>query len=173
MQWFLDLDGVIVDFIAGIIDFWNLKCTHNDIKTWGGLYDYFEGTEEEFWSPLPESFWENLDFTPEGADIINLLAPHKPTILTAPPWTGASGKQKWIQKNLPEYFDHGRYLIGPGKDAVAHPGAILIDDADHNIDAWVAKGGQGILVPRPWNRNRNQNTLDWVICAVRYMEGLN
>ena len=173
MQWFLDLDGVIVDFIGGIIKFWNLKCTHNDITHWGGLYDFFDGTEEEFWAPLPETFWQNLDFTEEAEAILDLVAPHKPTILTAPPWTGASGKQKWIQKNLPEYFDHGRYLIGPGKDVIAHPGAILIDDGEHNIDAWVANGGQGILVPRPWNRNRKQNTLDWVTCAVKYMEGLH
>lgn len=173
MKWFLDLDGVIVDFIAGIIKFWNLKCTHNDIKTWESLYDFFDGTEEEFWAPLPEIFWENLGFTPEAEAILDLIAPFKPTILTAPPWTGASGKQRWIRKHLPEYFDHGRYLIGPDKDIVAGPGRVLIDDGEHNIDAWVEAGGLGILVPRPWNRNREQNTFDWVTCAVRYMEGLH
>ena len=173
MKWFLDLDGCIVDFVGGVMKHYDLKCSYNDIKMWDSLYDYWSGTQAEFWEGIPESFWENLDFTPEGKKILDLVAPFKPTILTAPPRTGASGKQKWIQKNLPEYFDHGRYLIGPAKEAVAGPGRVLIDDADHNIRSWVKAGGIGILVPRAWNSNRKQHTLDWIICAVEYMEGLN
>ncbi|MCK4822200.1 hypothetical protein KA005_40935 [bacterium] len=173
MKWFLDMDGVIVDFIVAVIKFHNLKCTPNDIKGWGGMYNYWDGTEEEFWQPLDESFWMNLPFTPEGPEIIDLLAPFKPTILSSPVRNCAGGKQKWIQKNLPEYYDHGRYILSPNKSILAHPGSVLIDDAEHYIDEWVAAGGQGILVPQPWNRNRNQNTLDWVTCAVRYMEGLH
>ena len=175
MQYFLDLDGVIVDFVGGIIKWHKLKCTVNDVTEWNALYKYWPGTIAEFWEELPESFWENLNFTPEGPAIIDLLAEEgiKATILTSPPWAGATGKQRWIQKNLPEYFDHDRYLIGPSKTCVARPGAVLIDDAEHNIDSWVAAGGQGILVPRPWNRNREQNTLDWVICAIKYMKGLH
>jgi len=175
MQYFLDLDGVIVDFVGGIIKYYKLKCTEFDICAWDSLYDWYPGTVAEFWAGIPESFWENLAFTPEGPAIIDLLAREgiKATILTAPPWTGATGKQKWIRKNLPEYFDHGRYLIGPSKTCVARPGAVLIDDAEHNIDDWVKAGGLGILVPRPWNRNRHKDTLTWVRCGIRHMEGLN
>lgn len=175
LKWFLDLDGVIVDFVGGIIRYHGLQCSVNDVTDWNALYKYWSGTVAEFWELLPENFWTNLDFTPEGKDIIDFLAEMniKPTILTSPPWTGATGKQKWIQQNMPEYFDHDRYLIGPSKTCVARGGAVLIDDAEHNIDPWVEAGGMGILVPRPWNRNRGKDTLEWIQVAVMFLKGVN
>ena len=37
------------------------------------------------------------------------------------------------------------------KHFCARPDALLIDDGDHNVEAFRANGGQTILVPRPWN----------------------
>lgn len=173
LQWFLDMDGVIVDFLGAAIKTHNLPCSVNDIKNWDGMYEYWDGTAEEFWEPLDTAWWSNLPFTEEGREIIDLLAPFKPVILSSPVRDCAGGKQRWIEKNLPEYHDHGRYIFTSKKTLLSRPGRILIDDAEHFIDPWIKAGGIGILVPRSWNRNRNQNTLDWVICAVRYMEGLS
>ncbi len=166
LEWFLDLDGVIINFVGGVIKWYKLKCSEDDIVAWGSLYDYWPGTIPEFWEGLPESFWENLDFTPEGREIIDMVAHLKPTILTAPPWTGATGKQRWIQKNMPEYFDHDRYLIGPSKTCVARHGAVLIDDADHNIEPWIEAEGHGILVPRPWNKHRGYEVIKYVQAMI-------
>lgn len=173
MKWFLDMDGVIVDFLGAVIKAHNLNCSVNDIRNWDGMYKYWNGTTKEFWEPLDEAFWSNLPFTEEGREIIDLLAPFKPVILSSPVRNCAGGKQKWIEKNLPEYMDHGRYIFTPKKTLLSGPGRVLIDDAEHFIDPWVMAGGMGILVPRSWNRNRGKHTLDWVKVAVKFISEVN
>lgn len=43
------------------------------------------------------------------------------------------------------------------KDLYAKPGQILIDDADHNVEAFRSADGEAILVPRPWNKGHGRN----------------
>lgn len=152
-QVFLDLDGVITDFVGSAITYLNLQCLWEDLVRWDAIYDHYWGTQEEFWKELGDDFWENhMSFTTDAKEILKVVDPYEPCILTCPtPEGGSTGKQLWIKKNLPDYYLEGRYLIGPCKAAASRPGSVLIDDADHNIYDWSMKGGQGILVPRPWN----------------------
>jgi hypothetical protein len=46
---------------------------------------------------------------------------------------------------------HRQYAITPRKYLFARPDALLIDDNPTNIDTFIQNGGQGLLVPRPWN----------------------
>ena len=39
---------------------------------------------------------------------------------------------------------------------MAHPGALLIDDADRNVKRFVRAGGMAYLFPQPWNSNRHR-----------------
>lgn len=165
--YFLDLDGVVVDFAQGCIDWYNLDCKPEDIKFWGAIFDFYKGTEASFWEGLTTEFWVGLKFTKEANDILTLLEPLKPCILTAPPWKGAGGKQEWIQKQMPDYFNEKRYLIGPGKHFLAHSQSLLIDDSEDNVDKFREFGGNAILVPRSWNRRRGQDILQHI------KEGLN
>ena len=157
--YFLDLDGVIVNFAQGCIDWYNLDCKKEDFKYWGAIFDYYEGTEASFWNGLTTKFWVGLKFTEEAKRILTLVEPLKPCILTAPPQNGAGGKQLWIQKFLPNYFTEKRYLIGPAKHYLAHGQSLLIDDSEDNVDKFRKVGGHAILVPRPWNRRRDQDVL--------------
>ncbi len=59
-------------------------------------------------------------------------------------------KYQWMENNLPEWMDR-EYAITPRKKKLAHPGVLLLDDCDKNINDFVERGGDGILVPRPWN----------------------
>jgi 5'(3')-deoxyribonucleotidase len=43
------------------------------------------------------------------------------------------------------------YVLTNRKDLLASPNHILIDDALHNVSAFVAKGGQACIFPQPWN----------------------
>jgi hypothetical protein len=159
MRIYLDLDGVIVAFAEGVIKWYDLNCTTEDITGWGVIFKYFPGSEAAFWEGLTTKFWLELKFTREANQILTLLKPIKPCILTSPPHNGAGGKQQWIRKNLPDYFKDGRYLIGPAKQYLAHNNALLIDDSDENIDKFENAGGHAILVPRPWNRLRGNDIM--------------
>lgn len=156
MRIFLDLDGVIVDFANGIIDWYNLNCSPKDFKKWNDVFKFFNGTEHDFWNNLTDDFWVNLNFTKEAKTILTLLEDFKPCILTSPGWTGAGGKQKWLRKNLPKYFKEERYLIGPAKHYLAHAFSLLIDDSENNVEKFREAGGNAILVPRPWNSLRDK-----------------
>lgn len=160
---YLDLDGVIVDFAQGCIDWYTLDCTPEDFKDWGFIFNFFSGSEKDFWEGLTDRFWLGLNFTKEAKRILTLVEPMKPCILTSPARTGAGGKQQWIRENLPDYFNEDRYLIGPAKHYLAHKNSLLIDDSEENVDRFrkgvKGNGGMAILVPRPWNRLRGNDVL--------------
>ncbi len=159
MKIFLDLDGVIVAFAEGVIKWYNLDCTTEDFEEWGAIFDFFSGSEKDFWEGLTDKFWLGLEFTKEAKQILTLVEPMKPCILTSPSHTSAGSKQQWIRENLPDYFKGGRYLIGPAKDFGAHSESLLIDDSEENIDKFRKAGGHTILVPRPWNKLRGEDIL--------------
>ena len=159
MRVFLDLDGVVVDFVQGLIDWFNLDFKHEDCQNYEDIYKFYPGTKADLWESLPDRFWAELNFTKEAVEILTFLEPLKPCILTSPVWTGAGGKQQWIRKNLPNYFDEKRYLIGPAKDYAAHKGSLLIDDAEDMVEKFQNAEGYTILVPRPWNYLRGKDVL--------------
>jgi hypothetical protein len=158
LTWFIDMDGVFVDFLGGAIDWFGCEKTIEDDwpqGEWGDekvFIEFFGKTFDQFWPGVQdEKFWAGLDFTYDGKAFLKFMRPLKPVILTSPSFGGATGKQMWIKKHAPKYLYSGRYLIGPGKNYVAREGAVLIDDYEKNIDEWKAAGGIGILYPRPWN----------------------
>ena len=157
---FLDLDGVVRDWCGGINKKWGVKVNQEAIQRWDYLTEYVmkeKGISEKFfWDDQDEDFWTGLEFYPEAKQIITMLEQtDRPVyILNSPTLTNAGYSQKWIRNKMPAFFNEKRYLIGPCKYAVASPDALLIDDAEKNIDPWIEHGGVGFLYPRPWNRMR-------------------
>ncbi len=164
----LDLDGVLVDFTGAAC------LAHNRPNPYEieGATDYHMEriwgiTQEEFWRPLRGfDFWANLPWISDGREILRIVEERfgrENIILLSKPYSSpesASGKVEWILNNLPQYAD--QYLLGSAKDFCSHPGAILIDDYDYNIEMWAARGGTGILVPRPWNAMREQKAVAYL-----------
>ena len=169
---FLDMDGVLVDFVRGCFDVFHVP----DQPV--GKYEFFGS--KEFPPTFPEvnekcdrEFWRNLEWTDDGRKILELVEQFWPPnvlpldgeifLLTHPmpnveSWTG---KYEWVTKNLPLYREK-LTVTRNCKSAFAAPNHVLIDDKEQNIEAWVWAGGKGILVPRPWNFLRNVNTLDFI-----------
>lgn len=166
MKLFLDMDGVLVDFVRGTCR------VHRAPNPWAdganaGDHDtvkLFGMTPFEFWQPIQNHvFWALLQPTPECDAVVRLceraVGALNVCLLSVPCQSGgsASGKMAWIKRRLPEIGS--RFLIGgnseapevPPKHFCAHPDAILIDDSDANVDAFRAAGGKAILFPRPWN----------------------
>lgn len=155
---YLDLDGVLVDFVRGALRAHGQYIPFPDVR-----WDFWrqmdgsngEMTEIEFWKPMGRSFWEHLPWTPEGKNFLALLeaiAGDRIVLLTSPSDNDGAvdGKIAWIKRELPAYTR--RFFVGPPKALAASPMKILVDDYGVNVEKFNDEGGRFVLVPRPWNR---------------------
>jgi 5'(3')-deoxyribonucleotidase len=159
MTCFLDLDGVLVDFVKGALDYWDAEdfvVDHWDFdKT---LSAKLKINVEYFWGCLDQGFWEALEWTPDGKDILAACEEKyggEVYLLTSPCATEgcAEGKTNWVKRNLPQY--QRKLFIGSAKHAFASPDKTLVDDSDTNVKKFSQAGGKTVLVPRAWNEMRH------------------
>lgn len=175
-QLYLDMDGVLVDFIGGALARHNSDtefyyATHPDrLGRW--IYETdIAANKQQFWEKVNvPGFWVGLRPTRESSDLVFLVGElfgiDRTAILTAPSDDPKSitEKQNWVAKYFPEYKLNMIFAPGDSKKLVAGPGRILIDDSDTNVRNWALAGGTGILFPRPWNTNySNPNPLGYVM----------
>jgi hypothetical protein len=153
---FIDLDGVLVDFVSGVLAAHGARLPPREIcwdfNTQLGL------TAGEFWAPCGKDFWESLSWTHEGPALLEAVEKvfgDNVVVLTSPCKTAGAveGKVEWIRRNMPKYAR--RYFVGPPKHLLAGAGKLLIDDHDDNAKKFAAHGGRVVLVPRPWNARRD------------------
>ena len=168
MKVFLDLDGVLVDFVGGVHAALNLPYEYNKYPYKKGKWNMLGDMGGEFWDgqfPFSlvngfcnQEFWRTLDWLDDGQRMlygwVDIMGKFDDiTILTTPmpnpdSWTG---KYLWIKENMPAKFLKNTIMLRGSKALLAGPDTLLIDDKDENIVEFVAAGGHGILVPRPWN----------------------
>lgn len=155
MKVFLDLDGVLVDFRRGVCEVFKQEPS-NDWTFWK---HWEEVNTEDVNDRCDACFWSSLHWTPDGIDIEQVIKekfdPDDIYLLTTPmrnPGSGI-GKLWWIEDHMPWAYDHTILSYAP-KSLLAGPDTLLVDDKDENIAEFVAAGGRGILVPRPWNELR-------------------
>lgn len=156
----LDLDGVIVDFLAGAMEMMNVAydkkykpSEYVDLHGKFGINDLYGVSEKEFWEVLSydDRFWENLRPTPYGEKLFYWLKGIAPvTICTAPNLDPecASQKLRWLKKHLKVDI---RDVVMCTKKYLLAGNGILIDDNSKNCDEFTKAGGEAILVPSEWN----------------------
>ena len=140
---FIDMDGVLVDFLAGVSDMLGRPLTSDDY----GHSEYDERKEEL----TNKRLFRNL---PPMVDYHELIGYVKHTGL---PWeilTAAGAinrnivvydKNEWIKQYVDPYVVVTCTYSGTQKAVFATKGNVLIDDRQENIDAWESEGGIGIL----------------------------
>jgi hypothetical protein len=174
MQVYLDIHGVIADFIGGIEKRYNLDLSHH--STFDFDFDLLGMTSTDFWKGLTEDFWDNLELTPWAEELLEYLLPYDPILISTPSWNGAGGVQKWICNKLPGFIERGDYALMPNKWRMARPDRLLIDDKDKNCVDWIAHGGEALLFPRRWNASKHftsvktqtpKEKLDYVFTCLR------
>lgn len=148
---FLDLDGVLVDFNKRAC---TLLGHCHPPKRWKWYDDFYDGFNK-LDCVCNSDFWENLEWMPDGIEILNTIERYISDniyILTTPmPNSGsASGKVRWIKKNMRQYSKSLIITTTP-KEIFARTDTLLIDDCTENVDKFRQAGGQTILVPRSWN----------------------
>lgn len=165
---FLDLDGVLVDFVGGALRCHGAHIEPRDIR-WN--FDRQLNIDPAtFWDAFGHNFWRDLDWTVEGRGLLalaeSLFGKDNIVLLTSPCVTpgGVEGKVEWIKNNVPEY--RRRFFVGPPKHLVAGPGKLLLDDHDDNFNKFVEHGGSAVLLPRPWNRRRDETDAEGRFCMT-------
>lgn len=159
---FLDVDGVIADFVAGACEIHNAEYPYFQPQNMG-IYE-MEGllglTSIEFMEPMNKDFWAGLKPTQDAGDIVRLVeekfGPKNVCLLTKPVHTPGclEGKVLWIRHHFPQFLN--RFLIGSASKAFcAAENTVLIDDHEKNVEAFTSAGGNGFLMPAPWNWKYN------------------
>ena len=160
MKLYLDMDGVIADFVGGTC----LLHGHDNpysreefladydlCKALGmRLEDFYVGMGENFWTNLPKTEWadEIVKFVREIFPLDHIIVLTKPTSNPG----CIEGKKAWLQKHYPDFAE--RVVFANEKYFCAHEGALLIDDYDKNVDLFKKHGGKAILFKQPWNSSR-------------------
>ena len=137
---YLDLDGVLTDFVKQFEIFTGIKD--------GKEFERKRGTEA-FWGEIGKGgldYWSEMPWMEDGEKLWNYLKDKNVKILSAPAKTipeCSPGKRMWVKKNLGSV----ELVICSAKEKqdYAKKNAILIDDKKENIDQWNARGGIGIL----------------------------
>lgn len=166
MRIFLDVDGVLANFVGGIHRAYGISYDYaywpyaKGPKGWD-FHNEFGMSFSDINKMCDFNFWANLKWTHDGQDILSIVRTFGDiTLLTTPmPHVmSASGKMEWIKCNLPQYEKHvlisteSKSVLAQVKDA------ILVDDHQKNVDDWCTSGGKAVLVPRWWNHRWHEAT---------------
>ena len=151
---YLDLDGVLADFVAGAARVHGRDPA--SVRRWNFFGDWGL-TPDKFWAPLDRVFWATLPKTPECDDLVrvatDIFGVENIALVSSPCKNDGcdDGKRAWVATHLPQFED--ALFLGRDKARLAHPAAVLLDDCDDNVSRFVARGGNAITMPRPWNKN--------------------
>lgn len=169
---YLDLDGVLVDFIGGALAALGVPdAARHELTHWNSMDEQAERHglcppgqgNAHVWSTIDDlgaDFWAGLDTLPYGNVLLtHLLACNVDLcFVTAPSrhHDSAAGKVMWLKNNLSNevYRNkplHRRFALCPTKHLLAAPTKLLVDDRDRNCRLFRKAGGQTVLWPQPWN----------------------
>lgn len=156
---YLDLDGVLVNFVLGaFMAHGRFDLLFSEVQ-WN-FHEQLGIPAKEFYAPMGREFWAGLPWTPEGknflAQIEHVFGEENVVLLTAPVDTPgcAEGKIEWIKREMPSYAK--RFFIGSPKHLAACETKLLVDDNEQNVNTFRVAGGSAVLVPRPWNSRRRE-----------------
>src|SRR5258708_2072308 len=125
MKVWIDLDGVLVDFVGGAKKIHNKENVQLPLGQWE-IAPYFGLSNNAFWKPIGRDFWAELQFCSDAMEILGIIEStfgfENCCLLSAPnkDVDCASGKIQWIANNLPSYWHANKYCICSNKEMVAH-----------------------------------------------------
>lgn len=137
---YVDLDGTLVDFIAGV-----MKELRINREPYPDELDTFLSTAYG----STKKFWSSLLWMPDGKKLWNTLKDLNTEILSACPNkcsntpSVVAGKRIWVKKNL-KLSKGINITTRRGKLKFVGPKHILIDDYMQNINEWKGAGGIAI-----------------------------
>ena len=172
------MDGVLANFVGGIIKSHNLGITHDECDCWD-FHRKHGLTDEQFWSPTNDGkWWTELEEYPWSKRLVLELRRLGEVIFCTSPSLDAtcpSQKVAWLRSTGLMHENKNDYQIGGRKELNAGSGAILIDDSDSNVEKYRYCGGEAILFPQPWNKARRftGDKVDYVLHLLQMADHSN
>lgn len=197
---YLDLDGVLADFVDAVARAHDAQGAHDLYPHWvpgtydtrialgtylrrdisdDGMWEPINLRKELYWKEMPAYPWRDLLFNfceerftrpATSRDGVSWRPPVY--ILTSPSrhHSSSSGKVLWLQSWKGEGFR--QYVLAPRKWHLSRPGALLIDDDPKNCEEWERRGGKAILFPRIWNtrHDRHERPIETVLPEILGLE---
>lgn len=158
MIFLLDMDGVVCNFVDGLISSHGWNVTHEDWVTWNH-HRTFGITDEVMWSPTRrDGWWYGLNEYWWAEKLVVALRERGEIIFCTSPSSDhkcPGEKIQWLRDRGFMGQNKNDFQIGPRKEMMARSGAILIDDYETNVFKFRENGGRAILFPQPWNENRS------------------
>jgi len=158
---YFDLDGVLADFDAKIVEL-GLK-TNVQMQAAAASEEEYRKINTARWRKIEQvaDFWPNLAEMPGARKILTYAATRGELHIlskTPGPWhfddapayiqSVVTDKTEWTRRHFPEFFSAENITIATGaknRFVGEIDGNILIDDIQDNIEKWNAAGGIGIL----------------------------
>ena len=133
---FLDMDGVVADFVQGYKDAFSRNAYKDD-----------SFNVSQFVKQVPR-FFSMLPVIPEGVELVNALKDKYNVVFLTTPMEGQEhckiDKINWIREN---FGDFDVFFSDSKADFVVDSTSILIDDMDYNLEPWKSAGGTCIKFP--------------------------
>jgi hypothetical protein len=137
MQLYVDMDGVLVNWLKGFHALTGMDVDAHDKKygvasTWKRI------------NAAGSKFWADMEWMPDGRQLWNYIKSAKPIILSKPSTHPSSkvGKKIWVEKHLGKDIP---YIFSPDKYKWASKESVLIDDDIKNVYPWKRAGGVAVL----------------------------
>lgn len=153
-----DMDGVIANFVGGVLRAWGKTLPIRDVQLEFGLQVGFgPWSDPDTWKALDvPGFWEGLEILPDGMDLFRrvhaTLGRDRIAFLSDGSRDGApEGKRRWLDQHLPGFRSEA--IFARAKHKIASNELVLVDDYEPHVKKWREKG-PAILVPRPWNSRK-------------------
>jgi hypothetical protein len=143
---FIDMDGVVADFDAHMLECFGLT-----------MEEMTEQEKEQFWNVecVSKQFFANAPLIPEGLHLVRTLrsARFELSFLTS---TGGGKHHLEIAKQKLEFLERNHFDDMPvafatgtkSKASYANAGTLLVDDRQKVVDAFKSAGGNALLFTR-------------------------
>lgn len=164
---YLDMDGVLVDFVSGLHRALGLDYSYLDYPYKPNKWDIFgdiikrANLEPSYFYEINNlcttDFWKNLGWMHDGLEVFELVLKKfdldQIYLLTdpMPNVESATGKWMWVKENIPELYKKTIITQAP-KSLFAKSNVLLIDDKNESVEGFKKAGGKACLLPRYWNR---------------------
>ena len=115
MDIFLDMDGVIADFVGGVLRQYGIGAVELEAGNGDDIFDQLDLDPKEFWSGLGDNFFATLELYPHSKDLVAELENRTDNlmVLSSPSRSpsSAKGKMMWLTKHFPNIISDQRHKL--------------------------------------------------------------
>ena len=171
----VDVDGVVADLVGGLLDIIHQRSGQRILPEQITGFEFQKSMDEQLWLLAQEiliepGFAKSLKPYPHAVDGITQLRNLGRVVFVTSPFvknpTWAYERGCWLRHHTDADWKDIVHI----DDKSVFGGDVLIDDAPHQLKAWVNTGRPAIRVVRPWNNNADgiaANSWDEIVARTR------